>query len=186
MKRIFAAIKIVPSSELTSVMNILRNSLGASQVRWAESSGMHLTLAFLGETEEKMVLKASEIVRLCSSESSMFTILVSGLGVFKSISNPRVIWAGVKAPDELFRMQKKLTSEFISSGFKIDPGTYSPHITMGRIKYLDISSSLKAMIEETRNKDFMKVNVEEIILYESILKSSGPEYIPILRAPIGH
>jgi 2'-5' RNA ligase len=64
------------------------------------------------------------------------------------------------------------------AGFKLEDRPYRPHLTLGRIKSLKDTNTLKTALEKYKDKPIQQVNVEEVILYESILKPTGPIYKP--------
>jgi 2'-5' RNA ligase len=62
---------------------------------------------------------------------------------------------------------------------KMEDRPYKPHLTIGRIKHLNSSESLKTLTEEFQNYEIQLVPVNEVILYESVLLSAGPVYKPL-------
>lgn len=65
------------------------------------------------------------------------------------------------------------------AGFKLEERSFRPHVTLGRIKYLKDISLLESAIEPFKNVNFQEVFISEVILFESILKPSGPVYRPL-------
>src|SRR5262249_29831980 len=67
--------------------------------RWTASAPFHLTLAFLGEVRNRDVNDLCLGVGSAVSAFERFDVHLEGLGVFPSAVKPRVVWAGVTAPD---------------------------------------------------------------------------------------
>ena len=55
MKRIFIAVKVNPEGELLRMFSSLKAILGAENIKWVDPANIHLTLAFLGDTDEKRI-----------------------------------------------------------------------------------------------------------------------------------
>jgi 2'-5' RNA ligase len=64
---------------------------------------------------------------------------------------------------------------------KMEDRPYNPHLTMGRIKHLNNTDLMKALIEQFQNTEIQKVPVSDVTLYESILLKSGPVYKPLAK-----
>jgi 2'-5' RNA ligase len=113
-----------------------------------------------------------------------FELMMKGTGVFRSYSDPRIIWTGIEPSDRL-----KQLNELIISGLRnlnIDPGDkpFNPHLTLGRIKHLNNKDSFKILIQQYQNTDIQKIPVTEVVLFESILLSTGPVYKPIIKVQL--
>ncbi len=59
--------------------------------------------------------------------------------------------------------------------------TFRPHLTLGRIKRINDIEKFKSLIMKYMNMVFQKQQVNEVILYESVLFHSGPVYSPLAR-----
>src|SRR3990170_7968562 len=70
-----------------------------ADVSWVRAENIHVTLKFLGETEEKRLDRIRPALLEVARGSAPFTIRVSGLGSFGG-RVPRVVWVGVEAGAE--------------------------------------------------------------------------------------
>lgn len=179
MKRIFIAIKIEPENTFLRIHSSLKAILGNEKINWVETSNIHLTLAFLGDTEEDRIKVAAIMLKQQCSGFGEFDFNLSGTGVFKDFSDLRVIWIGIKESEKLAELHGRIKTGLEDTGFKTEDRPFRPHITIGRIKFLRNPGALRSAIEKYRDMEFQKVNVQEVILYESILKPTGPVYKPI-------
>jgi 2'-5' RNA ligase len=176
MKRIFIAIKIEPDADLLRMISLLRSLLANDKITWVDPSNIHLTLAFLGDTDEEKIKVAGIAVNQSCSGFGEFSFRLSGTGVFKNFSDPRVIWTGIGESGKLIRLNDLMMTRLKDTGFRIEDRPFRPHITLGRIKFIKDPDILKTALEKYRYTDFQKVPVKEVILYESILKQTGPVY----------
>ena len=104
-----------------------------------------------------------------------FSITFKEIGFFGK-PHPRVLWIGMEPALVIQEIQTKITSKLLDIGFSFDKKDFSPHLTIARIKKLVEYHQLTDIISKYKNKDFQTTEISEIILFESILKPSGPEY----------
>ena len=55
MRRTFVAIKIPVSNQTVELINDIQSELKDDKIKWVESCNMHITLFFLGDTDEEIV-----------------------------------------------------------------------------------------------------------------------------------
>ena len=176
MKRTFIATKISPGEKLLKTYTKVRNELKNEKIKWVNSDQFHITLFFLGDTDEEMIPRIRTQVGNLVDQFSSFYINLSGLGVFKNIHKPRVLWAGIYQYETMKEIKEKIEKEMVALGFPADEREFKPHLTLARIKWLNDKENLKGLLEEYKDEDFQQVKINEIIYYESILKPRGPEY----------
>lgn len=176
MKRIFIAVKVYPEVELLRIISSLQALLGAERIKWVDPANIHLTLSFLGDTEEKRIKILSDMLKEKCTGFHAFNFLLVGTGIFKNYRDPRVIWAGIKSPEKLVMLNNIITEGLKLNGFEIEERDFKPHLTLGRIKSIKDSENLKNVIERYKDHQIQNVKINEVILFESILKQTGPVY----------
>jgi len=184
MKRIFIAVKVKPESGLLRMISTLKSALSAENIRWVDPVNIHITLACLGDTEEENIKILSGMLKDKCSGFQEFDFKLAGAGVFKNYRDPRVIWAGIKSPEKLYALENKIAEGLKSTGFVIEDRQFKPHLTLGRVKSLSDTENLKTVLERYRDNQIQIVHVSEVVLYESILKQTGPLYKPIGKYPL--
>jgi len=179
MKRVFIAVKVKPESGLLRMISTLKSVLSAENIRWVDPVNIHITLAFLGDTgEEKIKILTGMLKDKCSGFQE-FDFQLAGTGVFKNYRDPRVIWAGIKSPEKLFALENKIAEGLKSTGFINEEHRFKPHLTLGRVKSVSNTENLKNILDRYSDTEFQKVEVKDVILYESILLQTGPIYKPL-------
>ena len=181
MKRIFFAIKIEPGDSLVRMIGSLKSVLGREKIKWVDTANIHLTMAFLGDTEDEQIKVADIAVRQKCKDFGQFGFNLAGTGVFRNFRDPRVIWAGIKESETLVRLNGLITEGLLDAGFILEERPFKPHITVGRIKFIKDHRLLESALENYRNAEFQRVDVSEVILYESVLKPEGPFYKSLSR-----
>jgi RNA 2',3'-cyclic 3'-phosphodiesterase len=186
MKRVFIALKIDAGPNLMGILYSLRLLTGGEKIIWVDPVNIHLTLAFLGDTEEDRIKIAGLMLKRECSGFREFTFTLKGAGLFKSFHDPRVIWIGIEDSEMLFRLNDNILTGLKDTGFRIEERPFKPHITFGRIKLLKNPEILKSVLDKYNETEIQEVNVGEVILFESILRPAGPLYKPIGRFPLAH
>lgn len=176
--RLFIALPVDGSSVTESLGDIYRDLCKYGSILKAVSpENLHITMKFLGDVDEG---KSSEMIKLFSSleGNGRISYTLKGIGCFPSISAPSVIWAGVhcdmKKMSDLFVKVEEFCSSF---GFEKDTRRFTPHLTMARVKRgRDVPAGLKDFIRNSRERAFADAVFDRLVLFESKLDSTGPEY----------
>jgi 2'-5' RNA ligase len=179
MKRIFIAVKTDPGSDLIRMLSSLKSLLAGEKIKWVDPSNIHLTLAFLGDTEEGRIKTLGTILRQKCTGFGNFEFVLAGAGVFKNYHDPRVIWTGIQSPEKLVMLNSLITEGLRENGFETEDREFNPHLTLGRIKSIEDTNNLKKILESYSQVVFQTVRVKEVILFESILMQTGPLYKPL-------
>jgi len=146
-------------------------------IKYVEKQNLHITLKFIGEVDitKKEIIK--ETLSRSLIEEKKFSININSLGCFPNLSGPRILWVGIEeGKKELVFLSEKIDNELSRINIKKETKKFDPHITIGRIKSNYKISVLKEKIKELSIKNFGSFEVGSIVLYESILKSTGPYY----------
>lgn len=171
MKRLFIAINIEPNNSFLEKYNILRRaSTKLDRINWIEPENLHITLKFIGETEEERIPEIKNRLHQISLSVLSFQLMLDRIGAFGSRYQPRIIWLGCsKVITEMQSLYAKIEKEMHVIGFKPSYGNFVTHLTLARINKIDDKNYFWKSIEQNGNLFDYEVNVKQIILYESIL-----------------
>ena len=177
-KLIRTFIAIDTPETVSEVALLLKSSVKANQkaVKWVRKENIHITLRFIGPTAPGEVDKINRLLREISGQNSDLSLTVSGTGCFPKKERPRILWLGVDGDvAELKLLVEMINSEMDQLGYPQEERNYSPHITIGRIRYPqkvtpDVTDFLSAQYEP------ISWNIPKIILYQSELLPSGAIY----------
>jgi len=184
MKRTFIAVKTEPGEKLRKAITLLRNELNRDSIKWVNTDIMHLTLAFLGNTEDEVIETVSHQLKEKCSGTGEISFTIKGLGVFPGFNNPRVIWAGIENAGTLLSLQKIVAEIIASLNIPAEEREFTPHLTLGRVKFLRNTIKLKQLLSEYENIEFQNVKLNKLIYYESVLMPAGPLYKPITEVAL--
>ena len=172
--RTFIAIKIIPENKLTELFLHLRSSLKSEEIRWVDINNFHLTLRFLGETTREQVSETNKLLESIASNFTSFQIEIKGVGVFKNKMQPRVLFLPVVNNPFLIQLNAEIKAKLNFVGFEEDEKSFNPHLTLGRIKYIENKEAFYALVNRYSNEKIQSFTVSEITFYQSILSSDGP------------
>lgn len=103
--------------------------------RWVDPTGIHLTLAFLGELSDGELGGVKHAVAAAAQQSAPFSYRLSRLGTFGSPHQPRVVWMGIEeSTGALQHLHQALQRELLRRNFAVEKRPFSPHLTLARIK----------------------------------------------------
>ena len=184
MKRIFIALKVEAGNTLLNMISALKSGLKNDSIKWTNPDNIHITLAFLGDTDEKKIKPIISMLYDRCREASKFELSIKGAGVFRNLHDPRIIWTGIEPSDELIKLNAVVMNGLKEFDIKLEDRPFKPHLTIGRIKHLNDSEKLKDLIAQFQYSEIQLVPVNEVILFESILLQSGPVYKPLAKVSL--
>lgn len=177
--RTFIAIKITPEEKLLGIISELKKSLASEEIRWVDTDNLHLTLRFLGETNQFQVNEICKKLEAISKQFQPFQFELKGISVFKKKTQPRVLFVSIENNLALKQMATEILELSKTLGFKSEENAFNPHLTLGRIKFIQNKTDFYALVNKFSETKIQSVIVSEVIFYQSILGSAGPTYKPI-------
>lgn len=170
--RLFIAINF--NSDTRNRVLALRDALRSRSERgnFSVPENLHLTLAFLGECDDKQITAAKAAMDTIRFEP--FRIDIERVGRFKRAGGD-IWWAGVHESKALLDLQRKLADRLIAEGFALEKRKYSPHITLGREVVTNASPWEIAPFGEIAGKfDLMKSErIRGKLTYMAIYEKQG-------------
>lgn len=166
MARLFIAIDL--PAETKALLAKLCH--GIKDARWVKAEHLHLTLRFVGESNENQT--AQLIAALASIKAARFEMKLEGVGTFPPRGRTKVLWVGVPPTPELMKLQSRVEVAAQGAGFEREDKTYVPHITLARFKD-EPGPDLQRWLTVNHDIRCNPVNVSAFHLYESALKRKG-------------
>jgi 2'-5' RNA ligase len=178
LKRAFIAIELPPElkNELTALETQLKKH-SPPVIKWVDPASIHITLKFLGDTSDALIDKLSLAMAESVVGITPFVLETRQLGAFPSIDRPKVIWVGVSGEmDKLARLRDNIEKNAEALGFKREPQSFNPHLTLGRVRdgvRPDEIQRIGKLIGETSFTALHNIDVKQINLLKSQLTSAG-------------
>jgi len=182
--RCFVAIEIPDDLKIRIDDYIFSLKQISPKIKWIKAKNLHITLKFLGEIPEKTLIQLQNKLSTVSEVTEPFEMSVQGAGFFPNKNKPRVVWLGLQNDNNnsIFKLHEWIDKKIESLGFEREKRRFSPHLTLGRIKFPDNHSELAEYINQNEfQSSVFKVN--EVVLIKSVLRPTGAEYSQIKNYP---
>jgi RNA 2',3'-cyclic 3'-phosphodiesterase len=184
--RCFLAVELSPEvkERVVGLQTQLRRTL--TGIKWVEEENLHVTLLFLGEVDEREIIKVCRLAQEAMTLIPSFTMTLQEFGCFPHARRPRVLWVGVgEGKEELVRIYEALATPLSELGYRREDRPYSPHITLGRTKSDGPVIALGQALEKFAAWEGGTMPVKEVVLMSSELTRDGPLYTVLGRAILG-
>ncbi len=135
MLRLFIALPLEARVEqaLGKIIQDLRPRGG--RVSWVAPKNIHLTLKFLGDTDDSVVPDIRNQLDAFVRNYHPIDSSIAHLGAFPNLQRPRVIWAGIeKERETLVQMADEMELRMNKLGWEPEGKQFKAHFTLGRIR----------------------------------------------------
>jgi len=170
----FISIDLEPTSEVIEFSHSVADC--GPRFKVPKPENLHLTLRFLGQTDEKRIDPIITAIDGSIAGVEPFTMELKGAGAFPSVKSPRVVWIGLHNAEELITIASKLNDNLIDAGFSKSKDRFHAHLTIARIKSRKGVKKLVKLLDASSDRTFGTMDVERIVLKKSILTPQGPIY----------
>lgn len=176
MLRAFIAVDISDRQreEVGAILDKLMNY--DVRVKWVKIGNVHITLKFLGDTDDKILPDLYGAIGDAVSNHNVFELSLEKLGCFPNAHRPRVIWTGIKEGyDDLKDLSLEIERAVEPFGFKPEKRKFSAHLTIGRVKD---ARNIESLTRDISGMDFSSSTtaVSKVVFYQSTLRPQGPIY----------
>jgi len=135
-----------------------------ANVKLVEPENVHITLKFLGDTDESHMDEIDKIIKDTVKKIDPFNIQLKGAGVFPNQNYIKVIWIGIKQGEPIGVIASKIDEQLSKIGFKKEKRGFSPHLTIARVKGANGKDGILHVIEKYRDVQFVDIRVDSIKL----------------------
>ncbi len=180
--RTFIAIEI--PAEFQNKIGELQNSLKGigGRISWTKSGKIHLTLKFLGDTDEDIIDEIAAELQQAVQNIAGFKISIQGTGAFPNFKRPRVIWIAAKSEgDQLQKLVAQIEDCMENFGFEKENRRFSAHLTLGRVKD---AKGIEPVMEKLKSYEGFvggAFAVKEFYLIKSELHPASSIYTPLKK-----
>lgn len=149
--------------------------------RWVDKANYHLTLKYIGETDEKGIDVLHRLLLDAAKSCSGFRLTTGSVGVFGDLRDgrARVLWLDTTGDTKaLAYLRRYIENRAVAAGFKAEK-RFSPHITLAR----DVV--LPGPLEDMERMKPEVINVTSVSLMESRQEKGRRIYLPIAVYKLG-
>ena len=168
--RAFVALEI-PDQFRYEMAGLARQLRATVKGRFVDPDNYHVTLAFLGDIDERDVQAAMDAIDAVCEECASVPLAYDGLGKFGK-SRDATLWLGLRPCDELMALAAKMREELVSQGIGFDSKSFKPHITIARRAVIPGGSLPALPFPES-------AIATDVVLFKSVLSSEGATYHPL-------
>jgi 2'-5' RNA ligase len=147
-----------------------------ADVKWVRVENLHITLRFLGDTEEGFLPVLEDGLSTVASRHGSLMVGLQGIGLFPKKGAPRIVWIDISNCGELAGLQHDIEAALFTMGIEKEDRPFSPHLTIGRVRSPKNAKALFGALQSFGDKDFGTLRIRSFSLMKSELRPAGPEY----------
>jgi 2'-5' RNA ligase len=176
-RRIFVAVPLPPEAEAFALraQRLVPRSDGLRLLRREQ---LHVTLAFVGEADERRVRAAQRVVEEVEGVRKAEVIL-GGFLAFPTERRARVIALDLGDPSGVLTTLYERVAEGLEGAgvMQREARPFKPHVSVARLR-------VPRMLQPTSESGRVRFAVESVCLYRSELKQEGAVYTVISRTAL--
>ncbi len=183
--RLFIALPLPDAVESKLSDIIVDLSKQSRDVKWVASKNIHLTVKFLGDTEEGLVPSIINAIDQVAAGYQSFATSIDAIGAFPNLNRPRVIWAEGSAPSEIaVRLARDVDLAMCKLRFEKEKRPFKPHLTLGRVRQGRRADGLARFVESYRVES-IPLTLDRLVLFKSALTPHGAIYDRLHESILG-
>lgn len=174
----------------------LRAARADQVIRWTAADNLHLTLRFLGETDEAQRARIREELAVVTGRHSPLRLAVNELGCFPNFRRPNIVWLSFLGDvRRLAQLQAQIEAAVQAAGCAAEARAFTPHLTIGRAQRSaatadlqragDVLQQVVATAPAQAPPAALDFVVDRVVFMHSELRPSGPIYTPLGVYPLG-
>lgn len=165
-------IRLFVAYDIPDDVRMLICGMGATipGARAVPADQLHLTLKFIGDVEESVLVDIREA--LAEISLPPLTICLQGVGHFPPRGTPKVLWCGVSPAMETIQLRNAIEKALAAVGIERERRKFSPHVTLARLR----NSPLKRVTQFLAGNSMFETppfRVDTFRLYSSVLSAKG-------------
>ena len=165
---------------------VLSGHVPGLDARWVPRANLHLTLLFIGETDEPEAAALQAALSRAPLTGGPFEVAFGACGAFPRTGVPRVLWLSVAdGAARLIDTHAEIVERLAPFGIEPEARPYTPHLTLARVRESPRGSAraFRTAIEQVPRSGH-RMTVRAVTLFRSRLAPRGAAYEPLLRVPL--
>lgn len=186
--RAFLAILVPSAAELLETLRTDAD-LQSLPVRWLLPEGLHVTLAFLGESPSRQLATAWPGIAEAIAGGRPAPLALQRPEPFPDAQRPRLIVAPILDGRGLLQeLQAALVDTLADNGYALEDRTFRPHVSLGRLRPPLLRGQPAAIAGALRNVEWpgaTSFTAQSVCLMRSDLFPDGARYTVLAEAKLG-
>ena len=179
--RLFTGIAL-PKETIAALTRVVEHLRTTAHVRWSPPYNLHITTKFIGEWPEDRLPEVVDALRALSGQRA-FDVNVRGFGWLPNPHNPRILFIGIHAPDELAELARETERALAELGVPVENRAFRGHLTIARIHEAVPLHALRRAIADLKGDDFGTFRADRFHLYLSRPGPSSSIYTQLAEFP---
>ena len=125
--RLFVAVNFDEKIKEALALDIEKLKNFSVDGNFTHKENLHLTIAFIGETNKKQDAAAA----LANIDEESFALSINGFGCFRR-NGGDIYWRGIQPSPQLNKIYEQVYSGLTEKGFVLEKRPFKPHLTLGR------------------------------------------------------
>jgi 2'-5' RNA ligase len=158
----------------------------APGLRLEPPENLHLTLVFLGESEEGALARLGARAAATCARHGPLSLSLGPTGAFGA-PEPWVLWVGVQgALDRLGALQEALSGDAAAEGWARDARLFTPHLTAARVRAAQGVAGGAGLGATWAAQPVAPaaMTLTEVTLFQSVGRQGGMVYRPLRSWPL--
>jgi RNA 2',3'-cyclic 3'-phosphodiesterase len=159
-----------------------RSQPPATELRWTDPDGWHVTLAFLGSTDPRRIPDVSAALAAVAGDVPRFEVRAGGIGTFPRPRAARVLWFRLHDGDGRLAELAARVRDAVGHTEEAE-ARFRPHLTLARVQN-SRGVRLPPGWPDVREVPAGLLAVDGLVLYRSHLGRGPARYEPLATAPL--
>jgi 2'-5' RNA ligase len=185
--RMFVAL-VPPPEALEHLDDFLEPRRAAARFRWSAPDQVHVTLAFLGQVEERRLDDLVERLARAAGRRTAFETAITGGGAFPNVGRARVLWAGLDLDEpsrtELDRLATGCRAAAGRAGIAVEGQRFRPHLTLARLGHPAEVSGWVRLLDAYAGPCWPADRIELVASYLGEGPRGRPRHVAVERFPL--
>lgn len=147
---------------------------------WTRSH-LHLTFAFLGETDDATSHRLTETIQTLSDTTEL-DVELSSTGAFPDARRPRVLWLGLEPRDGISELARRVRRAASDAGAGFDAKRFVAHVTLARMRSRWTTADVERARASLEPLSGTSMLLNEVVLYRSHPGPSGARHEALVTA----
>ena len=157
----------------------------APDIAWIPEPKIHLTLKFIGETDEERIAPLSDAMKEVARTHAAPAVQLATVGAFPNFRRPRVIWMGIEPEPRLELLHHDVELACDKLGHELEGRPYRPHLTLARVRRplgAELLKPLRLAAKRIRFSDEFFARTLDVM--QSVPSPDGSKYTVVSTAPM--
>lgn len=176
MTRLFVAL-LIPDEIKTQIIKFRDEAFSESHnYKWEHFDKIHLTLKFIGEVDDKLIIPIADSINYVSGYKSL-NCQLTRFGFFYGRDEAKILWMGLKIENPVYELVESINNKLEEFSIPAEKKKFKPHLTLKRFKLGEGKKFIGSF--EGFEVPAVKFVASKIALFKSELLPSGAKYTEI-------